>query len=360
MDPFRPPHCPNPECPFHCEGSSWRFKRIGFFRPRHCQPRPIQRYLCLHCRRAFSTQTFQTTYWLRRPELQAPLFHRILACSGFRQIAREYRIAATTVLQHVARLGRHCLLFQHRHRPRPREPLALDGFESFEYSQYFPFHFHVLVGKHSHFFYAFTDSPLRRKGRMSPGQRRRRQALEARLGRPDPQSIQREVAALVRLAVPQGQELVLHSDDHPAYPRAFRSLEGVCLQHRVTPSTNRRTPRNPLFPVNLLDLLIRHGSANHKRETIAFSKRRQGAIERLAILQVWRNFIQPFSERSKGPTPAQKLDLWDRALSLGELLGTRLFPSRIRLPAELERYYRRTVVTAALKANRTHRLVYAD
>jgi hypothetical protein len=38
------------------------------------------------------------------------------------------------------------------------------------------------------------------------------------------------------------------------------------------------TAQNPLFPVNLADLLLRHSSANHKRETIAFSKRRQGAM----------------------------------------------------------------------------------
>jgi len=32
-----------------------------------------------------------------------------------------------------------------------------------------------------------------------------------------------------------------------------------------------------------LDLWLRHGSANHKRETIAWSKRRQRAMERLAV-----------------------------------------------------------------------------
>jgi len=30
----------------------------------------------------------------------------------------------------------------------------------------------------------------------------------------------------------------------------------------------RQIPQNPFFPVNLLDLLIRHSSASHKRETI--------------------------------------------------------------------------------------------
>ena len=48
---------------------------------------------------------------------------------------------------------------------------------------------------------------------------------------------------------------------------------------------------------DLLDLLIRHSGANHKRETIAFSKRRASAIERLCVFLVWRNWIKWFSER---------------------------------------------------------------
>ena len=57
--------------------------------------------------------------------------------------------------------------------------------------------------------------------------------------------------------------------------------------------------------MNLLDLLIRHSSANHKRETIAFSKRRQSAAERLFVLVVWRNYLKSFSERKRDATPAQ-------------------------------------------------------
>jgi transposase-like protein len=358
---FRPPCCPNPGCPFHCRTEGWRFRRIGFF-SRRAAPGRIQRFQCRHCRRAFSSQTFSPTYWLRRPELLQPLFFRLLACSGFRQIAREFAVSPTTVLGQCARLGRHCLLFQHLHRPRaaPLEPLVLDGFESFEFSQYHPCHFHLVVGQRSHFFYAFTDSELRRKGRMTARQRARRGWLERRFGRPDPRSVEREVAEALQLVVPPGASTELHSDDHPAYPRALRRLAGHRFAHRVTPGSLRRTPRNPLFPVNLLDLLIRHGSANHKRETIAFSKRRQSAAERLALLQVWRNFVQPFSERHGGPTPAERLGLGERRWRVAEVLRERLLPSRVRLPERLERYYRRQVPTRRIPRGVRHRRRYAD
>jgi hypothetical protein len=193
---------------------------------------------------------------------------------------------------------------------------------------------------------------------MTPQQKIRRQQLEQQLGRPDPGSIRQEVAALLRLCGLGRGTVVMHTDDHPAYPRAFRALSELTVHHHITSSLERRTTKNPLFPVNLLDLLIRHNSANHKRETIAFSKRRQGAIERLALLQVWRNFIKPFSEQHGGGTPAQRLGLLDRALTVRDVLKRRLFPSRIELPDRLARYYRRNVATAALRRHRFHALSY--
>jgi hypothetical protein len=314
----------------------------------------------LSCRVSFSFQTFQTTYWLRRPDLLPTIFHRSLSCSAFRQIARELSVSPSTVMRHCERLGRHCLLFQQHFRENARadEPLVADGFESFEYSQYHPCHFHLVVGSRSHFLHVFTDSELRRKGRMTAAQRRRREQLEKALGRPDPKSIEKEMAEALTL-VPGKGPIELHTDEHPAYRRALGRLVRR-IRHRVTPSKQARTTGNPLFPVNLADLLIRHSGANHKRETIAFSKRRQGAAERLAIFQVWRNFVKVFSERRGGGTPAQRLGLLAHRLTVGEVLEHRLFPSRVALPERLLRYYRREIATRRIPGGRRHRLAYAD
>jgi hypothetical protein len=279
-------------------------------------------------------------------------------------MARELGVSPSTVALHVHRLGRHCLLFQHaRLRPSgpPPEPLVTDGFESFEFSQYHPMHFHLAAGAHSHLLYAFTDSELRRKGRMTPHQKRRRQEIELRLGRPDPKSIEKEMAGLLELVVPPGAAVRVLSDEHPAYRRADRRLarRGIAVSREVTPSTQARTAHNPLFPVNRLDLWIRHASANHKRETIAFSKRRLGAALRLAILQVWLNAMKPFSERKRDRSPAERLGLLDHRLTVREVLAERLFPWRVGLPERLMDYYRGRVRTRALPVNREHRLAYA-
>jgi len=335
------------------------YTKDGFY-TRKAAPQRVQRYQCASCRGSFSFQSFQTTYWLKKPRLLPLIFHRVLACSAYRQIARELNVSHTTVMRQAERLGRHCLLFQEQFRKRAvlNEPLVVDGFESFEYSQFYPCHFHLAVGAKSHFFYAFTDSELRRKGKMTAWQKRRRADLEEQHGRPDPKSIEKEMAELLDL-VPHRGTVELRSDEHPAYPRAIRR-SGISANHSVTSSKATRTARNPLFPVNLLDLLIRHSSSNHKRETIAFSKRRQNGAEKLAILQVWRNFLKSFSERKGGPTPAQRLELVDRKLTVREVLKKRLFVSRTALPERLERYYRRTIETRLIPNGRTHRLRFAD
>ncbi|HTO92498.1 MAG TPA: hypothetical protein VMJ70_15305, partial [Candidatus Sulfotelmatobacter sp.] len=338
----------------------WRWVRFGSFH-RHCPPRTIPRFRCRHCGSTFSSQTFSTTYYLKRPELLEPIFHRLLACSGFRQIAREARCSPTTVMGQSARLGRHALLFLHQHRPRVpvSEPIAIDGFESFAYSQYHPLHLNVAVGSKSHYVYSFTFAELRRKGRMTAAQQRRRTILEARHGRPSPKALEDSVVQLVRLAAPLDTSLTIRSDEHPAYPRAFRRLKPLAIRHEMTPSVEARTPRNPLFPVNLIDLLLRHNSANHKRETVAFSKRHQSVIERAALLFVWRNFVKPFSENHDGGTPAMRVGIRAGPLSVREILKARLFPERVGLPYPWDDYYWRRIPTSRIPNARRHSLSLA-
>ncbi|MBK9302437.1 MAG: hypothetical protein IPM94_00630 [bacterium] len=95
-----------------------------------------------------------------------------------RQIARDLQAAPATVDSQLARLGRHCLLF---HAQRlAAAPLAgdlvIDGFESFEFSQYHPFHHHLAIEAGTSFVRYFTDSELRRKGRMTEYQKSRRRS----------------------------------------------------------------------------------------------------------------------------------------------------------------------------------------
>ena len=358
--PPAPPFCPNPGCRFHGDPSAWRVVRDGYY-PRLGAPTRVQRYRCRHCRRRFSDQTFRTSYWLKRPGLLLPVLHGLLSCACLRQLARALEASPQTILLHANRLGRLCLLFHEQHRPGGpvTEPLVLDGFESFEHSQFHPTRYHVVAGKDSHFFYGLTDSELRRSGRMTRAQKRRRAELEATLGRPDPRSTEVEVAAVLALLCPEPQHLRLHSDEHSDYPRALRRLPHLTVTHATISSRAARTPSHPLFAINLLDLLIRHCGANHKRETIAFAKRRQMAIWRLWLLLVWRNYMKGVSERRPMGTPAMRLGLMTRRLRARDVLCRRLWVTRIGLPDRWRPYYWGQVPTRAVPHGRDHRLKYA-
>lgn len=355
-----PPFCPNGSCDSRSESATWRFKKKGFFF-RAQRPYRIQRYVCHHCSRHFSSQTFSTSYWLRRADLLESLFHRLVSCSGLRQISRELGVAHSTLQRQTERLGRHCLLFHEQLRPQgaPNEPLVLDGFRSFEHSQYWPFDLNLLIGT-SHYVYGFNDAELRRSGTMRRSQRQKRAALEKRHGRPDPQSTRKSVQELVGRIVPQGSSATIRSDEHQSYPRALERLRNRRFRHETTSSRKSRTPQNPLFPVNTADMLLRHSGANHKRETIAFSKRRQGALYRAAIWVVWRNYVRSLSENRRDDPPGVAVEAIRRRLSVPEILSMRMFRSDTTLSPWLKRCYEGRVVTRRFDSNRVHDLRYAD
>src|SRR6186713_797012 len=74
---WEPPFCPNPKCLFHRGDTTlWRHVKIGFYF-RRTPPYKIQRRRCVTCRRSFVASTFLPTYWLHRPELLVPVFHRL-------------------------------------------------------------------------------------------------------------------------------------------------------------------------------------------------------------------------------------------------------------------------------------------
>jgi len=334
--------------------------RNGWFR-RAQAPERIQRYRCVDCGRHFSDQTFSTRYWLKRPGLLVPVFHGLVGCACFRQLARQHDCSPQTIALQAARLGRHCQLFHERLRPRGEigEPLVLDSFQSFDHSQYHPSLDHLLLGQDSHYLYGFTDSECRRSGRMTAYQKRRRAELERTFGRPDPRSVEREVATLLAIVAPRPQRLELHTDEHRAYPRAFARVPHLVIEHHTVSSRAPRTSRNRVYAANLADGLIRHGGANHKRETIAFSKRRQSSLWRLWIFAAWRNYVKWFSERAHDATPAMRAGVCTQRWSVRALLSTRLFFHRIGLPERWERVYRGLTPTRRIPNARAHTLKYA-
>jgi len=180
LEEFVPPFCPRDNC-LHNKVSDipWPYKKAAFFYTKK-KPKGTQRYTCLACGKSFSVQTFAQDYWQRMPDLDGKIINLITGCMSKRQIARALHVSPTTINRHVSRLGRHCMLYHATQMAAasPVTDVVIDGFVTFELSQYFPFHHHKAVEKGTDFFVYFTDSPVRRSGSMTPDQIIRQQELD--------------------------------------------------------------------------------------------------------------------------------------------------------------------------------------
>lgn len=358
---WTPPHCPNPDCPHHHPRSrvNWRYRRRGYMRRRRA-PFRVPRFQCTTCGRGFCQQTFESTYRLKRPNLLPRI--AMLSANGManRQIARCLGCAPATVDAQLSRVGRHSLLFLSQLRPPTTtcRDIVFDGLSTFEYSQYFPFEILTGVDRNTSYILAFSDAPLRRSGRMTEQQKRRREKLEASLGRPDPGAVQEAASEVLREAARNAMRAIFRTDKHMAYPRALRTVS-CPFEHRQTSSRKRRDQYNELFEINSLDRLLRHSQANHRRETIAFARRRQRSMERFAVFVVWRNWIKHRWEKGRCGTPAMELGLTAHEWTFRRVLNRRLFPGHVDLPRQWQRYYWGQVETPAIGVNRHHVARYA-
>jgi transposase-like protein len=370
IDRFRPPHCPWPECRDHRPAKRYRCSRKGSFRRDADPRRRVPRFRCPSCRRTFSLQTFACTYYLKRPELLLPVAAGLVAGSAHRQIARSLGCAPSTVTRLAARIGRHALLLQAlalQHLQDLEEPIVLDHFETFVFSQEDRLGIATPVGQKSWFSYGLDPAPHRRGGKRSV----RKRALRRPLPPQQPGSVVRSTEQVFRLLLGlSGDGVEVVSDDHPAYRQAERSAGRLgSIRRRIYPNPPRgpgsdralaRERDRQMFAVDLLHKLWRHTQAHQRRETIAFGRRSNAVLERGFLFIVWRNFVKKVSERTgEAITPAMRLGLLPRPLEWSEVFSRRLFPGRIRLPRGWLKVYRRGWITPAVGRNLPHALAQA-
>jgi len=364
---FVPPHCPNPSCDFHRDADGWQYKRAGTHH-RQAEPHLVPRFQCKACRRSFSSQTFSCTYWLKRPDLLTPIYAAEVGCAGHRQIGLQLGVAHATVQRQIERLGRHCLLAHEQWRTKggariTEEPVIMDGLRTFARGQCWVVEITNLVASRAYYSFDFVVTEKRRSGTMTEAQRRKREALEARYGKPDPKAPVSDVvellAATLPAELPEAKKLVLRSDEDQSYAAALQTLRRPLIEHQTTPSTAPRTPHNILYAVNTLHALMRHSGAHLKRETIAFAKRIQAIVYRFAIFQHWQNHVKPGTTRKPGESRAQRMGLLCRRQRLKEVLVDRIFPTRMALRKRVSDYYWSGVRSRFLENERGHGLKYA-
>jgi hypothetical protein len=129
----------------------------------------------------------------------------------------------------------------------------------------------------------------------------------------------------------------LYTDQHKSYYRAYRSFTSL-LKHHTISSQERRDAANPLFPINRLHNLYRHFFSSQQRETIAFQKHEGALLEKIQLMKVYRNFMNPkFVKKNKHDphahewSPAMYLGVADKVMSFEEVFGVRRLKSQAHL-----------------------------
>ena len=362
---FRPRFCPWPECRAHRDVPP-SFHGHGTYLRRSDRKR-IPRYLCLHCHRTCSRQTFSVTYYLKRRDLPVEVAAALQAGSAHRQIARSRRCTKTTVTRLADRLGRHaCLLLSRAlvHLQPVREKVVHDHFETFIGRQDHALGIGTPVGAISRF--GFGPDPAPHQG---PGRRPDRGGTPPPTPReraPYVRSIARTLDLLAPLVDP-ASPLTLVVDGRKDYERAWRAHPGKeRFRFEIHPNPERGpkgSPRSPeaiardraMAPTDQLHQFMRHTCADHKRETIAFGRRLEAIVLRIFLTTVWKNFVKGRSERRPDrTTPAMAIGLTDAPWSWRKLLAQRLFPAREPVPDAWLAIYRRTWNGASPRFSRKH------
>jgi len=347
---FRPPFCPWPECPAHLAPSRG-FQRAGSYRTKSRIAR-IPRFLCTTCRRTCSRQTFSTTYYLKRRELQVAIAAGLAAGSAHRQISRSVHCSKTTVTRQAERLGRHAVLFHARSLEslrEIREPIVHDHFETFIGRQDHALGIGTAVGSVSWFVYDVDPAPHRGSGRRAQA----KDTTPLSGHRSYVASIRRTLQVLLpRVSAPnQLHGIVDGRVDYQAAvrPRALRDR----VRLSVYPNPKRGPKGSPrtaeaiardraMFPVDQLHQLIRHTCSDHKRETISFGRRLESILGRAHLIAVWKNFVKSRSERKPDrTTPAMRLGLATSRWRWERVLTRRLFPARERVSESAVKLYRK-------------------
>ncbi|PLS67350.1 MAG: hypothetical protein CV045_14095, partial [Cyanobacteria bacterium M5B4] len=187
---FVPLFCPNPECAHHHRRTpllpgekSWFRIKGRFSTHRNGE---VQRYQCKHCGHTFSQQTFSVDYRLRHPVKCSQVLASLFTGQGQRQLARVLGIGENAVACRLSRLGAQALAAHARfleQLPQADTEIVFDGFETFVKSQYHPLNVNLMVGKRAEVVYGFNLVFLKRKGRMTPSQKAKREEIESRIVR---------------------------------------------------------------------------------------------------------------------------------------------------------------------------------
>jgi transposase-like protein len=307
---FIPPHCPNPDCEHYDSPTvqDW-YRSIGRYSTKTFGNVP--RFKCRSCRLGFSKQTFSIDYYAKRLLDYSYIYHKINDGAGLRKIGRDLHASCDSITNRINRMARNATLANRQivECLPLREDLVLDGLQNFCNSQFFPDNYTIAVGKDSQFVYECDYATIRRAGRMTTAQKKRREELEKHF-RASRQSIEKSFTRVLRsisMKAPKREiPLILYTDEKSDYRRSLwndgeirEKMFSGQWRHHMTNSKVGRNTRNPLFSVNYIDREIRKDMASQTRETVQFPRNVANAMLRMNLYLFDHNIFKPYRIRDE-------------------------------------------------------------
>jgi hypothetical protein len=356
------PFCPHPDCLLHARApeSRWYYPHGSYWTKTFGT---VERFKCFFCGTTFSSQTFSTQYYVKKKVDLAALSERHAASQSGRAIGRALSLSTGTVQNRLDRLARQSLALHAHLRPQadPHEAVCVDGFVSFDGSQFFPNEITFSITASSRFILDLSHASHRRSGSMTRFQRQRASELYP-AWKPEPKAVERAFRDVLDSMITERPPsftapLVIITDEKPEYDRVlsahpvFRTQDAAHrIVHHTVNSKLPRTWQNPLFASNYLDRELRKDQANHHRESTCFSRNVANGLSRLACYMVRHNYFKKYL--IKGPvaddrTHADVAGIPQALLhtELKHFFSDRAFLTRCRLSVPMMRIWRKTFTT---------------
>lgn len=369
--------CPNPSCSWYRDSPdrAW-FSRFGRYHT--LLYGDIPRFRCHACGRTFSERTFSPEYYLKRIGRLEDVFRHCCEGMSNRAVARTLGLSPHAVQNRIERLARQSIALHQslRHHANPHEDVAIDGFVSFDRSQYFPSEITLSITARSRFILELAHASRRRSGTMTEVQKQKASELYAH-ARFEPDAIRRSfreiLDALAReRPASRHHPLVLITDEKPDYRTELyrhhlfkKQDEDHRVAHLRVNAHLPRTVNNPLFPSNYLDRELRKDQANHRRETSCFTRCVSCGLARMMCYVAYHNYWKRF--RIKAPVQDVRVHAEAAGISASILDSARTafftersFLSKQALSVPLERIWRMSTPTPGVGTGRSMPLFALD
>jgi hypothetical protein len=287
----------------------------------------VPRFRCSTCRKGFSRQTFRADYRDRKPAANVGVFQLLSSGVGLRQTARLTGLGVHAVqckFRKISRVLRGLNRNLLQRLPRGRTFL-FDELETYEDLSILTLTVPVLIEKESRLVVATGTAPTRRVHKRGSERQRWLAAHEQAHGKRRDYGRASVAGAFRRFRHLLGGEAAkLITDEKALYGSLCRRLFGGQVEHRRYSSQLLRDTRNPLFPINHTEAMLRDNCGRLRRRSWLVSKRGRYLRLQLELFTAYRNWHRRRRNRDDaGLTPGVVLGLVPRRLEWKEMLAWR-------------------------------------